>query len=475
MARLPGVRTDVKDGGLGMVADAADGQRAITGVSSKGPVGVPVSFSDPTQVVVKLGIGPLSSALVWQLAKAGGSVVAMRCPASIAGAIVPDPNNPAQVVEASGATLELLDLVVVITDDGPVGESAFTFSLDGGDNVSIPIATSAVFEIPGTGVTLSFTSVDPYVLGSAYRFAVSAPEASVGDVQTAVRTLLDANMLFEYIHVAQPTDNGMWAALAALREEAITKGRRIFMIAETEAPGGDPDVWLQNLLVQKELFEANGVLLSAAFMEVVDPITGRLVVQNMAHELGARLSRSPVSENPGWVQNGPIQGGIVAAPFRETEFGKQPLYNNSHALALDTAGFTAIHQIPNRGGYFFVDGRMAAPRTSDYASVTNERVMNKAVTLIEAALTDHIQEAVDPVDLEVSLAALVADAEAPIRFMRALGEISGGRVVIPPGQDVLSTRTLMVQVRIVPLGYLRDIILDIGLENPYLYREEVAR
>ena len=84
MARLPGIRTNVQDGGLGMVADAADGQRAIIGVSSKGPLGVPVSFSDPTQVVVKLGVGPLASAVVWQLTKAGGSVVAVRSTAGIA-------------------------------------------------------------------------------------------------------------------------------------------------------------------------------------------------------------------------------------------------------------------------------------------------------------------------------------------------------------------------------------------------------
>lgn len=475
MARLPGVRTEVVDGGLGMIADAADGQRAIVGVSSKGALNVPISFSDPTQAVVKLGVGPLASAVVWQLQKAGGSVVAVRSAADIAGTIEADVNNAAQTVGASGSPLEALDLVVTIVQDGAVGAAAFTYSLDGGDTVSQAFATAAVFEIQGTGVTLAFTSLDPYVLGSKYRWAVTAPEATVGNVQSAVRALLDTTLLFEYVHVAQGSDNGVWATLAALREEAISKGRRIFMIAEAEPPANDPDVWVQTLLSQKELFEAVGVLISAAFMEVVDPITGRLVVQNLAHELGARLSRTKVSENPGWVQRGSIQGGIVAAPFAASEFGKKPLYNNGHALALDTAGFTAIMQHPNRGGYYFVDGRMAAPRTSDYSSVPNERVMNKAVTLAEAALTDHVQAAVDPVDLDVSLAGLVADAEAPLRLMTALGEITGGRVVIPPGQDILSSRTLLVQVRIIPLGYLRDIVLDIGLENPYLYREEVAR
>ena len=475
MAKLPGVTTDVQSGGLGMVADSADGQRAVVGVSSRGPINTPISFSDPTQVVVKLGTGPLATALVWQLTKAGGTVIGVRTEAGIVGAISADVNNPNEIVTASGDPLENLDLVVTVAQDGPVGESAFTYSLDGGDTVSQPFATAAVFEIPGTGVTLSFTSTDPYVLGSRYRYTVTAPEANVGNLQTAVRALLDTTMMFEYVHVAQAADNAVWASLAALREEAVGKGRRVFVIAETERPGADPDVWVQNLLTQKELFASDWVLLCAAFMEVVDPVTGQQRVQNMAHELGARLSRSKVSENPGWVQRGPIQGGIVAAPFTESEFGKQPLYNNGHALTLDTAGFVAIYQVPNRSGYYFVDGRMAAEQTSDFRSVTNVRVMNKAVTLVEAALTDHVQEAVDPVDLDVSLAGLVADAESPLRLMRAISDITRGRVVIPPGQDILSSRRLQAQVRIVPLGYLREIGLDIGFENPYLYREEVAR
>lgn len=474
MARLPGVYPDVQDGGLGAIADAAEGQRAIVGVSSRGPINTPISFSDPTQVVTKLGFGPLSTALVDQLSQGGGTVIGVRSGSGIPGTITADNNNPNEVVGASGNPLESLDLIVTIAQDGLVGDAAFVYSLDGGDNFSIPFATAAVFEIPGTGVTLSFTSLDPYVLGSEYVFTVTAPEASVGDVQTAIRTLLDTTMLFEYVHLAQPADNAVWAALDALSLEAENKFRYMFFIAEAERPGADPDVWVQNLLAQKELFSSKRVLICAAYAEVADTITGQFRVQNLASRIGARLSRSRVSENPGWVQRGSLAGLIVAAPFKQTEFGKQPLYNNGHALTLDTAGFTAIYQLPNRSGYYVVDGRMAAEQTSDYKSVTNRRVMDKAVALVHNALVDHVQEGVDPVDLDVSLAALIADGEAPLRLMAAQRDIRGGTVYITPGQDILASAHLEVVVKIVPLGYLRDISLSIGFENPYLYREGVT-
>jgi hypothetical protein len=75
---------------------------------------------------------------------------------------------------------------------------------------------------------------------------------------------------------------------------------------------------------------------------------------------------------------------------------------------------------------------------------------------------------VDPTDLNASLASLIARANTPLRVMQSLGEIARGRVVVPPGQDILASRTLLLQVRVVPLGYLREIILDIGFENPFL-------
>ncbi|MEM5715332.1 DUF2586 family protein, partial [Bifidobacterium animalis] len=70
--------------------------------------------------------------------------------------------------------------------------------------------------------------------------------------------------------------------------------------------------------------------------------------------------------------------------------------------------------------------------------------------------------------LEASLASLIARANTPLRLMQAGGEIARGRVVVPPGQDILASQRLRLQVRIVPLGYLREIDMEIAFENPFL-------
>lgn len=47
------------------------------------------------------------------------------------------------------------------------------------------------------------------------------------------------------------------------------------------------------------------------------------------------------------------------------------------------------------------------------------------------------------------------------------GEISSVRVNVPEGQDIQNTETLQMQIRYLPKGKLREIVIDLGMENPY--------
>ncbi|WP_052155153.1 DUF2586 family protein [Thermus sp. 2.9] len=468
MARLPGVYPEIQDGGLGIVAPSGDGQRVVVGVSSKGPVNQVVGLSDLSQVPTLLGTGPLARAVADQLAYGGGQVYAVRAAGDIAGSVTADTQNPASpAVSVSGSPLDAYEIVVRIVRGGAVGTATFTYSLDGGDTVSAEIVTAASYDLPGTGLTLNF-GTGTYTAGAVYRFQATAPRASVSSVQAAVREALNAPILYEYIQVAQPTDAAMWAALDALATEAEGRFRYIWFLTETAAPGNDVDAWVNARLAEKANFTSKRVMIVAAWGEVVDTLSGRLEVQSLAARVGARISKNRVHVSPAWVQLGPLPGVVAVAPFVLTDYGKKSLFNNAHALALDTAGFTTVYRLIGRDGVYLVDGRMAAPPTSDYLIVQNRRVMDKAVTQVRQALLDFVQWHVDPTDLNASLASLIARANTPLRVMQSLGEIARGRVVVPPGQDILASRTLLLQVRVVPLGYLREITLDIGFENPFL-------
>lgn len=468
MARLPGVYPEIQDGGLGLVAPSGESQRVVVGVSSQGPLNQVLGFSDLSQVPQILGSGPLARAVADQLAYGGGQVYAVRAQGDIAGSITPDSGNPSSpAVTLSGSPLDAYEIVVQIIRGGAVGTATFTYSLDGGDTVSLETTTASALTLPGTGLSLNFAA-GSYTAGAVYRFRTTAPKASVSTIQAAVREALGSNLLYEYIQVAQPTDAAIWAALDALALEAQNVFRYMWFLTETVPPGDDVDAWVNALLAEKANFSSKRVMVVAAWGEVVDTLTGRLEVQSLAARIGARISRTKPHVSPAWVQLGPLEGVVQLAPFVATPFGKQSRFNNAHALALDTAGFTTVYRLIGRDGWFLVDGRMAAPATSDYKIVQNRRVMDKATTQVRQALLDFVQWHVDPTDLKASLASLLARANTPLRLMQAAGEIARGRVVAPPGQDILASQTLRLQIRIVPLGYLREIVMDIGFENPFL-------
>ena len=46
------------------------------------------------------------------------------------------------------------------------------------------------------------------------------------------------------------------------------------------------------------------------------------------------------------------------------------------------------------------------------------------------------------------------------------GEISEVQVDVPGGQDILKTETLELVIRYVPRGTIREIVIDLGVNNP---------
>ena len=384
--------------------------------------------------------------------------------------MTPAAANPNTNVTLDGSAREALDVVVTITKAGALGVAEFVYSLDGGDTVSGAVATSAGYALPNTVHTAKFAAVN-YVAGQTYRFTVTAPRASLADMQAAVQVLLSSNRTFEYFHVAQPGDIALWTMVDVLAGEAETTFRYPWALAEAPAPRTDEtvDQWVERLLALIAGFSSSSkrVLIVASWGEVLDA-QGLQQTRNWAAQFGARVAAIPVQENPGWIQRGPVRGVLVHAPFTEGAYGKASDYNNGHAEALEAAGYTVAYTQPGLSGYYWVEGRLAVPAESDFAILPNRRVMDKAVTQVRRVLLPGVQEVVDPADLELSVAHRLAKAQAPLNAMRVAGEISSGTVTIPPGQDVLSTHRLIVEVRVVPMGYTREIVMRIGFENPAL-------
>jgi hypothetical protein len=63
---------------------------------------------------------------------------------------------------------------------------------------------------------------------------------------------------------------------------------------------------------------------------------------------------------------------------------------------------------------------------------------------------------------EDSIASLEAIGAIPLEQMERDGEISGFKIYINPEQEVLTTSSLQVTIKIVPVGVLREIVVNLG-------------
>ena len=195
--------------------------------------------------------------------------------------------------------------------------------------------------------------------------------------------------------------------------------------------------------------------------------------------LGA-ISRAKVHESIGWVE----KQNLVVGTYTKALTG-----NNVVARELDVPAFVdgtllsdltpaQIQSINDKGylflikhigytGTFFNDSYTCTALDSDFATIENNRAIDKAQRGVYVKLLPKISGPiyVNPDTGEISadtIASLEAIGSIPLEQMERDGELSGFKIFINPNQDVLSTSKLTVTLKIVPVGVLREITVNLG-------------
>ena len=118
-------------------------------------------------------------------------------------------------------------------------------------------------------------------------------------------------------------------------------------------------------------------------------------------------------------------------------------------------------------GSYMNDSHNLDDATSDYSMIENVRTMDKAVRGIRTYVTPELGGNVY-VDEEAgtlqsyTVAHLETVANKALEDMEKAGELSGYKVEIDPDQDVLSTSTIEMVIKNVPVGVARRINIKIG-------------
>ena len=187
--------------------------------------------------------------------------------------------------------------------------------------------------------------------------------------------------------------------------------------------------------------------------------------------IGAALgatSAAKVSESIGNPANFNMSNGIEL---------ETPAYSNGQLVsaltftaqgALKDKGYLVLRKyLPKISGTYFERCPTATLLTDDFAFMEYNRTVDKAVRLSDSVLTPELNSGLALNDDGTMTDDVVGYFEdlvgAQLSQMEADGEISAFQVLIDPDQDVLTSSTVVVTIKILPLGIAEFITVNIGL------------
>lgn len=445
-----GTGVHVKIGASSVVSDS---QIIITGTMSA------------AKMKEKLGLSPLTDAVMDSVENGAGKILCIPVAASTAGTVtkVEAPEDVAGSVEISGKPCNAFKIIVKITGKGGLNTAAFCYSLNGGyswsDDITVP--TSGKYVMEEAGLELTFSG--EFEIGQSYTCSTTAPMMTNGDILLAAEKLRDINTAYEFVHIVGATEADLWAAISVKQKELLEQYKKpVFFVLE--AYEKDKEETMMAYIARLE----NDRKKVANYDIQVVAARGRYTGLD-----GVTRDASLANVACGWYARASVQESIGRTAIYSLSEDKVssllPVGLDEEFIeALDSAGYLTFRQYDGLAGYYVTNARMMCPEGSDFRYAEDTRVKNKIIRLTRMAALKRLQEDVDLTDVDADLNAkaqfIVADVEAQ---MVDKGEISSIRIAVPEGQDILNTERLEMQVRYQPKGKIREIVIDLGMENPY--------
>lgn len=175
------------------------------------------------------------------------------------------------------------------------------------------------------------------------------------------------------------------------------------------------------------------------------------------------LSKAAVHQCIAWVKNFP--SGISMPALGDGTLVRA--IDKGELEKLDTNRYLFLNNVVGVAGSYWNDSHTMDSPTSDYAAIESVRTMDKAVRGIRTYLTPELggNVYIDPDTGKLqsyTVSHLETTANIPLEEMEKAGELSGYKAEIDAEQDVLSTSTIEVTIKNVPVGVVRKFKVKIG-------------
>lgn len=470
---LGDVKINVLDGGLGSNSTKGDGIHIKIGASnivSTTPIIIKGSM-DVTKIKELLGLTPLADSAMDSIENGASLIYCIPVNPSIDGAIESNIQKTATgtgSITFEGKPNNEYDIVIKIVGQGTLNQAIFKYSINNeysySDEITVP--SSGQYEILGTGITVKFAADtnspnDSFLINDKYKVKTIAPQLSNSDVLTVVNAIKNFTIQYEFVHIIGESTVGLWSALAIEAEKFLsTYYKPLFFVLETRKIGANETLkeYVDSLIAERKTIKSNYIQVVPA-RSMYLKMDGSTKNINNAGVVSGLYSLAKVQQSIGETRNFSISESkmLKLLPEGIEEYLKD----------LDEEGFLTFRKYEGLEGFYVTNANMLSGENSDYKYAERVRVSNKMVKAVRKEALLNLQAQIDMEDPEGSLKKIAEFSSTPLDKMKTNKEISSARIEVPEGQDILNTEKLYFKIYWTPIGILREIEIDMSMENPY--------
>lgn len=484
---LPAVTLTQLDGALGVLPPSFGKLLAIAGPSDSGTLSLPVALTRSSDVVSNFGGGPLVEHACYAIENYGRPVLLVKTAATTAG--VEGTIDVSGVTGTSVVTLnagndpnDSYEIVVLIVTGGTVGTAGITYkeSFDGGITygAETDLGTATTLTTSDTGEAFDLAA-GTLVAGDYFGVRTWGPECTASDLTAMGTALASSAQNWELLSLASPVDATIGAALDTLMATLWAAGKYRWWMGSTRtigtsgAPTEDVATYQAAMAAIRAAYSTSWGCLYSGDCNVLSSVPGRVFNYRRGPSIALAPREMSVSEEIDLAALDLPAGRVPGVSVLDVN-GNPLRYDEANTPGLDDLKFATLRTWPSESGVYVTNPRIFSANGSDFEFVPHRRVMN----LFAETLASYFRHRLSKPVLVDRTTGFILESEAQeiengarslcVAVLEAKPKASGTSVVISRTDNLLSTKTMTVDARTIPLAYPKQINISIGFLNPAL-------
>lgn len=418
-----------------------------------------------------LGLSPLRDAVMDSVENGAAKILCIPITPSMQGtvkALEPAVSDNSGTITIDGKPNNNFGIIVKITGRGGLNTASFKYSINNGytysEEQTVPL--SGEFELPDTGLMLSFSINDTqaYELEDTYRWQTTAPTLTNEDVIKGINRIKSMKQETELVHIVGSCGADTWAMVSAMQTELQERYHKplMFVLEAFEKDSSESaDDYTAALKEARKLIKNYQLQVVVSRLLYVG-MDGLSRDTNAAGIVCGLYARTAVNKSIG-------ETAFVSISENKALKHLPDGLDDDNINDIDDMGYLTIRQYDGLAGYYINNAKMLGPESTDYRYAEEVRVLNKIIRETRKTALLQLQSDIDLEKPDADLKAKVCFIQTPLDKMVTDKEISSAVVTIPDNavETIITEGTLLLEIRYVQRGIIRNIEIDVGRQNLY--------